>query len=341
MLQPSGSVPDQTSPLARLAGVMDELQEVARRAKAAERLPLAVLIPCYNEAVTIAKVVRDFQAALPEATIFVYDNNSSDGTAAIAAEAGAVVRSENRQGKGHVVRRMFSDIDADLYLMADGDDTYDAPSAPRLIAELQRGPFDMVNGARQAMNSAAYRPGHAFGNRLLSGLVRRIFGAANSDMLSGYKAFSRRYVRSFPAMSSGFEIETELLVHALELRMAVSEVPTPYGERPEGSISKLRTFRDAFRILRLIGHLVKVERPMVFFSIAAAFFALASLGLGTPVVLEFFRTGLVPRLPTAVLSMGLMLSAMLCLACGFILDTVTHGRREMKRLFFLAADRAP
>lgn len=302
------------------------------------RYPVAVLIPCYNEAMTIAKVVTDFRAALPMATIFVYDNNSSDETARIAAEAGAVVRREKRQGKGNVVRRMFGDIDADIYLMVDGDDTYDAASAPRLIAELQAGPYDMVNGARLAQSTGAYRMGHAFGNKLLTGLVQHIFGTATTDMLSGYKAFSRRYVRSFPAMSAGFEIETELLVHALELRMALSEVATPYGERPEGSQSKLRTFRDAFRILRLIGILVKEERPFLFFSLAASLCIMAGIALGTPVVLEFFQTGLVPRLPTAVLSMGMVLSGLLCLACGFILDTVTHGRREMKRLFYLGAN---
>ena len=296
---------------------------------------IAVLIPCYNEAITIAKVVTDFRAALPEAAIYVYDNNSSDGTAQLAAQAGAIVRREARQGKGNVVRRMFSDIEADIYVMVDGDATYDPSAAPRLIAELQAGPYDMVNGARVAICTTAYRAGHAFGNKLLTGLVRYIFGAATTDMLSGYKAFSRRYVRSFPAMSSGFEIETELIVHALELRMAVSEIPTPYGERPEGSHSKLRTFHDAIRILRLVGILVKEERPMLFFSLAAALFVLTGFILGTPVVLEFFRTGLVPRLPTAILATGLVLSGILCLACGFILDTVTHGRREMKRLFYL------
>lgn len=326
----------------KLARLRRELADIVNQAEASvpARLPVAILVPCYNEAMTVGKVVADFRAALPQATIFVYDNNSTDGTAAIAEAAGAVVRCERRQGKGHVVRRMFSDIDADIYLMVDGDDTYDAASAARLVEELKRGPFDMVNGARLAGNHAAYRPGHAFGNRLLTGLVRHIFGAASVDMLSGYKAFSRRFVRSFPAMSKGFEIETELLVHALELRMAVSEVPTPYGERPEGSHSKLKTFRDAFRILRLIGVLIKEERPFLFFSLASLAFMVSGIALGAPVVVEYFHTGLVPRLPTAILSMGMVLAGMLCLACGFILDTVTHGRREMKRLFFLAADRA-
>lgn len=297
---------------------------------------VAVLVPCYNEAPTIAKVVTDFRAALPDALVYVYDNNSADDTAAIARQAGAIVRSEARQGKGNVVRRMFGDVEADIYLMVDGDDTYDASAAPSLVEALRAGPYDMVNAARIARSAEAFRPGHAFGNKLLTGLVRYIFGTSTKDMLSGYKAFSRRYVKSFPAMSSGFEIETELIVHALELRMAVSEINTPYGERPDGSHSKLRTFRDALRILRLVGVLVKEERPLQFFSAAAALLALASIVLGTPVVIEFLATGLVPRLPTAVLATGLMLAGMLSLACGFILDTVTRGRREMKRLHYLA-----
>jgi len=301
-------------------------------------LRIAVLVPCYDEAKTIAAVVRDFQQALPQAEIYVYDNNSKDGTADIARQAGAIVRLERRQGKGNVVRRMFSDIEADVYLMVDGDDTYHAPSAARLINELLDGPYDMVNGARTANKAEAYRPGHAFGNKLLTGLVRLIFGTATKDMLSGYKAFSRRYVKSFPAMSSGFEIETELVVHALELRMPLSEVDAPYGERPEGSQSKLRTFRDAFRILRLIGLLVKEERPLQFFGAVAGLLALAGGGLGTSILIEYLSTGFVPRLPTAVLATGLMITAMLSLVCGLILDTVTRGRREIKRLRYLAFD---
>ena len=301
-----------------------------------EGLRVAVLVPCYDESKTIEAVVRDFRQALPHAEIYVYDNNSKDGTAAIAKAAGAIVRLERRQGKGNVVRRMFSDIEADVYLMVDGDDTYHAASAPRLINELLAGPYDMVNGARAADRAAAYRPGHAFGNKLLTGLVRLIFGTATKDMLSGYKAFSRRYVKSFPAMSSGFEIETELVVHALELRMPLSEVDAPYGERPEGSQSKLRTFRDAFRILRLIGLLVKEERPLHFFGAVAAVLALAGFGFGASILVEYLSTGLVPRLPTAVLATGLMVTSMLSLVCGLILDTVTRGRREIKRLHYLA-----
>ena len=301
---------------------------------------IAVLVPCYNEAMTIAKVVQDFRVYLSQADIYVYDNNSKDETAEIARSAGAILRQEYRQGKGYVVRRMFADIDADVYVMVDGDATYDAASAPYLVAELLRGPFDMVNGARIARSPEAYRIGHAFGNKLLTGLVRYIFGTATKDMLSGYKVFSRRYVKSFPAMSSGFEIETELIVHALELGMPVSEIQPPYGERPEGSESKLRTFSDAFRILRLIGLMVKEERPLFFFTSAGTLLAAVALALGTPIVVEYFSTGLVPRLPTAVLATGLMLASLLALACGFILDTVTRGRREIKRLYYLSY-RAP
>jgi glycosyltransferase involved in cell wall biosynthesis len=301
---------------------------------------VAVLVPCYNEARTIERVVREFRSALPDATVYVYDNNSTDATAEIAERAGAVVRYERRQGKGNVVRRMFADIDADVYLMTDGDDTYHAASAQRLVNDLLSGTYDMVNGARIAQSEEAYRLGHAFGNKLLTGLVRYIFGTATKDMLSGYKAFSRRYVKSFPAMSAGFEIETELIVHALELRMPVSEVDTPYGERPEGSVSKLRTFRDAFRILRLIGLLVKEERPLYFFTSAAALLAALSLTFGTTVVLEFLKTGLVLRMPTAILATGLMLASFLSLMCGVVLDSVTRARREIKRLHYLSY-RAP
>ena len=296
---------------------------------------IAVLVPCYNEAATIAKVVADFRAALPGAGIHVYDNNSTDGTAALAEAAGAIVRRETRQGKGNVVRRMFADIDADIYVLVDGDDTYSAESAPGLVAELCAGPFDMVNGARAADSAHAYRPGHAFGNRLMTSLVRFIFGAGTRDMLSGYKVFSRRFVKSFPASSAGFEIETELVVHALETRMPVSEQDTPYRERPEGSVSKLRTFRDGWRILRLIGMLVKNERPLAFFSAVALVLAVVSVGLGTSVLIEFLHTGLVPRLPTAVLALGVMLAALLAFACGVILDAISEARREHRRLRYL------
>lgn len=302
---------------------------------------IAVLVPCYNEAVTIAAVVEDFRKALPRATIYVYDNNSTDGTAEVAARAGAVVRREKRQGKGAVVRRMFADIEADIYLMVDGDGTYDAASARLLVDRLREGPYDLVNGARVESAQAAYRPGHRFGNKMLTGLVTFIFGSASRDMLSGYKAMSRRFVKSFPALSTGFEIETELLVHALELGISADEVDTPYRERPPGSTSKLRTIHDGMRILRLITRMVKEERPLLFFSILAATLALLSVALATPILLDYLSTGLVPRLPTAVLAVGLMLSGVISLFAGLILDTVTRGRRETKRLRYLAYEATP
>jgi glycosyltransferase involved in cell wall biosynthesis len=302
---------------------------------------IAVLVPCYNEAVTIEAVVRDFRKYLPEATIYVYDNNSKDGTAEIAAAAGAVVRTELRQGKGHVMRRMFADIDADIYVMVDGDNTYDAASAPALVAKLREGPLDLVNGARVDTAVAAYRPGHRFGNWLLTSLVTNIFGTASKDMLSGYKAMSKRFVKSFPALSTGFEIETELLVHALELNLPAGEIETPYQERPVGSESKLRTFHDGARILRLIARQVKEERPLMAFSGFAAVLALISIGVFIPVLLDYYRTGLVLRFPTAILSLGLMLAAMMSFFSGLVLDTVTRGRRELKRLRYLAYDSVP
>jgi glycosyltransferase involved in cell wall biosynthesis len=273
---------------------------------------------------------------LPDADIYVYDNNSKDRTAAVAAEAGAIVRREPLQGKGNVVRRMFADIDADAYVMVDGDDTYHADSAAELIAKLFAEQVDMVNAARKTEIEAAYRPGHRFGNWLLTWLVSTIFGHRTQDMLSGYRVFSRRFVKSFPALSAGFEIETELTVHALEVRMPLAEVPTPYKDRPEGSVSKLSTFRDGFRILWLIGKLVKEERPVQFFGIGAIVLALISVLVAWPVFVTYFETGLVPRLPTAVLATGLMLLAFLALVCGLILDTVTRARREIKRLAYLA-----
>lgn len=311
------------------------LAKIMRMARL-DRYRIAVLVPCFNEAVTIAKVVGDFRRVLPNAAIHVYDNNSSDGTAANAHDAGAIVRTETRQGKGAVVRRMFADIDADIYVMTDGDDTYDAASAPALIELLVSGPLDLVNGARETDIAAAFRPGHRFGNRLLTGLVDRIFGADVNDMLSGYKIFSRRYVKSFPAMSTGFEIETELIVHALEMRLPIAEVATPYRVRAEGSSSKLHTFRDGFRILRLIVQLVKEERPIQFFGLLGAIAGTIAIVLGTSVVIEFVETGLVPRLPTAVFATGAMLAALLAFFSGLILETVTRGRREIKRLAYLA-----
>ena len=300
---------------------------------------IAVLVPCFNEAATVAQVVRDFRQALPEAEIFVFDNDSTDGTAEIARGAGAEVRREERKGKGNVVRRMFADIEADLYVMVDGDATYDASAAPRLVSTALAGGYDLVNVARHATGQGAYRPGHRFGNRLLTGIVGRVFGTRTSDMLSGYKLFSRRFVKSFPARSAGFEIETELMIHALELGIPIAEISAPYGERPDDSQSKLRTWRDGFLILRLIGQLIRRERPLEFFAAGALVLALASIGLALPVVLEFWRTGLVPRLPTAVLSAALMLSALLAFAVGLILEAITHSRRELKRLAYLGVAR--
>jgi glycosyltransferase involved in cell wall biosynthesis len=298
-------------------------------------LQIAVLIPCLNEEAAIAKVVRDFQAALPSAVIYVYDNGSADQTAAVARQAGAIVRTEPLRGKGNVMRRMFADIEADVYVLADGDDTYDAASAPTLVNRLLQDHIDMVNGARQEVSTQAYRAGHRFGNRLLTGLVGYFFGERFRDILSGYRVMSRRFVKSFPALADGFEIETELTVHALQLRLPIAEVLTPYRDRPPASSSKLRTVPDGMRILRLIARLVREERPLQFFSTFAVVLALISIGLGTPVILEYFRTGLVPRLPTAVLSTGLMLLSFLSLTCGMILATVTRGRIEAKRLRYL------
>jgi hypothetical protein len=296
---------------------------------------VAVIIPCYNEEVAIGKVVADFRRALPKARVYVYDNASTDRTAEVARLAGAIVGQEPFKGKGNVMRRMFSDVEADVYVLVDGDDTYDASVAPSLVRTLLDNQLDMVNGARVTQIKEAYRFGHRFGNKLLTGLVQQIFGKQFGDMLSGYRVFSRRFVKSFPATSSGFEIETELTVHALELRMKTAEVPTRYKDRPQGSASKLNTIRDGLRILRMIGLLVKEERPLAFFGGACVALAMLSLGLAAPLVLEYMQTGLVPRFPTAILSTGIMLLAFLSLVCGLVLDTVTHSRREMKRLAYL------
>ncbi len=297
---------------------------------------VAVLIPCYNEAAAIGGVVTGFRTALPGAAIHVFDNNSTDDTLAVARAAGAAVATVELQGKGHVVRRMFADVDADIYLLVDGDGTYDATAAPRLVDALTAGSLDMVNAARIQADTDAYRPGHVTGNRVLTGLVAAIFGRRLTDMLSGYRAFSRRFVKSFPALSEGFEIETELTVHALELRMPVGEIRTAYGARPAGSSSKLRTYRDGMRILRTIVSLVKQERPLAFFSWCGLALLLAGLAWGVPVVLEFLRTGLVPRLPSAVLATGLVGLAFLAFACGLILDSVARGRREARHIAYLA-----
>jgi len=297
---------------------------------------IAVLVPCYNEEAAVAAVVKGFRQALPAAQIYVYDNNSRDRTADVAREAGAEVRSERRQGKGHVVRRMFADIDADVYVLVDGDATYDAPSAPRMIEKLLAEHLDMVVGLLIDQEEAAYRRGHRTGNWMLTSFLSSVFGQAFKDILSGYRVFSRRFVKSFPVLSDGFEIETELTVHALELAMPVAEVETPYYARPEGSFSKLNTWGDGFRILRTILKLYRTEKPLRFFTAIGAFLALVSIGLAIPILVVYLETGLVPRLPTAVLSTGLMIVAVLSVSSGLVLDTVTRGRREMKLLAYLS-----
>lgn len=297
---------------------------------------IAVILPCYNEETAIGKTVRDFRAALPEARVYVYDNNSKDRTATAAREAGAIVRSELRQGKGNVMRRMFADVEADIYVLADGDDTYDASVAPVLIRKLVDEGLDIVTGKRVHTESAAYRAGHVLGNRMLTGLTAMLFNVKLGDMLSGYRIMSRRFVKSFPFTAEGFGIETELTVHAVRLLMPMAEVDTAYKERPPGSVSKLSTYRDGFKILFTIAHLIREERPFLFFSTIGFLFALASAALGTSIVIEFLHTGLVPRLPTAVLATGLMLVAFLSLMSGLILDTVTRGRWATKRLSYLS-----
>ena len=296
---------------------------------------IAVLLPCYNEAAAVAKTVADFCAALPDATIYVYDNNSRDETVAIARAAGAIVRGERMQGKGHVVRRMFADVDADIYVMADGDATYEAASAPDMIARLVEENLDMVVGTRVHEAAEAYRRGHVLGNRMMTGMLAGLFGRSFTDIFSGYRVFSRRFVKSFPLLSAGFEIETEISVHALELRMPVGEIEAPYYARPEGSASKLSTYRDGFRILNTIVTLYRIERPLLFFGLIGLVFALAALVLAIPIFVTFAQTGLVPRYPTAILATGLMILAFLCAFAGLILDTVVRGRREMRRLAYL------
>jgi glycosyltransferase involved in cell wall biosynthesis len=297
---------------------------------------IAVLVPCFNEEAAVATVVAGFRKALPTAEIFVYDNNSSDRTVTVAREAGAKVRSERRQGKGHVVRRMFADIDADIYVLVDGDATYDAASAPRMIDALLSDHLDMVVGLRIDQVQTAYRPGHRAGNWMLTSFLSSVFGQAFKDILSGYRVFSRRFVKSFPVLSDGFEIETELAVHALELALPVAEIETPYYARPEGSFSKLNTWRDGFRILGTILKLYRSEKPLRFFAAIGIFLTLISIGLAIPIIVTYVEQGIVPRLPTAVLSMGLMILAMLSLSSGMVLDTVTRGRREMKLLAYLS-----
>ena len=299
-------------------------------------MKVAVLVPCYNEEAAIAKVVTDFRAALPGATVYVYDNNSRDQTIARAIHAGAVVRSERRQGKGNVVRRMFADIDADIYVLVDGDDTYDAAASADMVDRLVEDGVDLLTARRVHTQASAYRPGHVFGNKMLTGLTATLFNVNMPDMLSGYRVFSRRFVKSFPFTAEGFAIETELTIHAVRLMMPMAEMDTAYKERALGSLSKLSTFKDGFRILGMIVYLAREERPLMFFSFIAMLFAAVSLFIGIPVVGEFLETGEVPRLPTAVLSMGLMVIASLAVTAGLILDTVTRGRWEAKRMAYLS-----
>ncbi len=299
-------------------------------------MKVAVLLPCYNEEGAIGETVRAFRAALPDAAIYVYDNNSSDRTIEVARSEGAIVRTERMQGKGNVVRRMFADVEADIYVLADGDATYDAAMAPQLIGQLVEDRLDMVVGARRSEVEAAYRRGHRLGNMMLTGILAQIFGRTFTDILSGYRIFSRRFVKSFPVLSTGFEIETEISVHALELRMPVGEVMTAYAARPEGSVSKLSTFRDGWRILNTIIRLSRIERPVQFFGLIAALLALSGIVVAIPLAITYLQTGLVPRFPTAILATGLMILASLCFFCGLILDTVVRGRLEVRRLAYLA-----
>ena len=297
---------------------------------------IAVLLPCYNEEAAIAATVEGFRKALPGATVYVYDNNSRDRTREVAAAAGAVVRTESQQGKGCVVRRMFADIEADVYVMADGDLTYEPSSAPEMVKLLVAENLDMIVGTRRHDASEAYRGGHVIGNRLFTRLLAGLFGRSFTDIFSGYRVFSRRFVKSYPVLSQGFEIETEMSVHALELRMPVGEVETRYLARPEGSHSKLSTFRDGWRILKTIVNLYRIERPVLFFGGIGALLVLAAVVLAIPLIFTYLETGLVPRFPTAILATGMTIIAVLCFFAGLILDTVTRGRREIRRLAYLA-----
>lgn len=297
---------------------------------------IAVILPCYNEEAAIGQTVAAFRASLPGAAIYVYDNNSRDRTVEVARAAGAVVRTERMQGKGNVVRRMFADVDADIYVMADGDATYDAAAAPAMIGKVLAEGLDMVVGTRVHEAADAYRRGHVLGNRAMTGLLAQLFGRSFTDIFSGYRVFSRRFVKSFPVLSAGFEIETEMSVHALELKMPVGEVETRYLARPEGSASKLSTYRDGFRIARTIITLYRIEKPLLFFGLVAGLLGLIAIALAAPLAVTFVETGLVPRFPTAILATGLVILSALSLFAGLILDTVVRGRREMRRLAYLA-----
>jgi hypothetical protein len=316
---------------ARVQQIADRIAPWAAQAPAR----VAVLIPCLNEARTVGQVVADFRAALPDAQVYVFDNGSSDGTSEAAAEAGALVRSEPRAGKGHVVRRMFADVDADIYVLVDGDATYQASAAPSMVEMLKGQQLDMVVGCRQGEAEAAYRIGHRFGNAMFTGFLAHVFGAGFSDILSGYRVLSRRFVKTFPCLSSGFEIETEMAVHALTLGLPCGEVRTLYGARPEGSASKLRTYSDGFRILGSMLGLLRQEKPAQFFGAAGAIFALIAVGLAIPLGRTYLETGLVPRFPTAILCTGLMIVSLLTFCCGLILDSVARSRMEARRLAYL------
>lgn len=299
---------------------------------------IALIVPCYNEEVTIYEVITRFKATMPEIEAYVFDNNSKDRTTEEALRAGATVIQVKHKGKGNVVRRMFADVDADIYVMVDGDNTYEAEAVRKLVDKLIDDKLDMVVGCREVtpeIAELAYRSGHQWGNKMLTGTVMKIFGGQFTDMLSGYRVFSRRYAKSFPALAQGFETETELTVHALELRMPYGEVTTKYSERPAGSESKLSTYKDGFRILNMIIRLFMREKPIIFFGLIGSLFALFSILLGIPVITEFLQTGLVPRLPTAVLSSSLMMIAIACLFAGLVLDGITISRQETKRLFYL------
>ena len=302
---------------------------------AAMQADIAVILPCYNEEAAIGATVAGFRAALPHARIYVFDNNSSDRTVEVARAAGAIVRTERMQGKGNVVRRMFSDVEAHIYVMADGDATYDAAAAPALIRMMIDERLDMVVGARKSEIEEAYRRGHRLGNKMLTGILARLFGRTFSDILSGYRVFSRRFVKSFPVLSAGFEIETEISIHALELQMPVGEVITQYGARPEGSMSKLSTYRDGWRILWTIMTLFRIEKPVLFFGAIGGLLGLLAIILAIPLGITYLETGLVPRLPTALLATGLVILAVLNWFCGLILATVVRGRREVRRLAYL------
>ncbi|MEU3851858.1 glycosyltransferase family 2 protein [Streptomyces sp. NPDC029554] len=297
---------------------------------------LACVVPCHNEEATVGKVVRDLRAALPEAVVYVYDNASTDRTAELAREAGAIVRHESRKGKGNVIRRAFADVDADALLIVDGDDTYDASRARDLVDLLFEGPYDQVVGARRVVTDGAYRAGHAVGNKVLTGAVRSLFGNDVTDMLSGYRVFSRRFVKSFPALAREFETETEMTIHALHLRLPTAEVPVDYRVRPAGGESKLRTYRDGWRILRVILDLARRERPSLVHTVIAGVLALVSVILGIPVIADFVRTGTVPRVPTAILAAAIMTIAALVLLVGYILESLTHMRQEQTRLVHLS-----